>query len=62
LIASDRLNVRAFGLSAQGGSFETEAERVALKTRKALERAYLVREDGTKTDFDEPVRWAMGID
>ncbi len=59
---ADSLPIRIYGLSAQGGDFEKKDERTKLRTLNAVERASVLREDGSATDLDEPVRWAMGID
>jgi hypothetical protein len=54
--------VRLFGLSAQGGRFDDEGEKLALLERDPLDRAFVLRSDSTVAELDEPVRWAMGIE
>lgn len=51
--AQTRREIRVFGLSAQGGSFATERER--LSDRDGLERATMTDGDGNEAAIDRPI-------
>ncbi len=57
---SEWLKLEVFGLSAQGGRFDDPELRAILIESDPLERASLVRGDGTPAGFDAPILWAVG--
>lgn len=56
----DQLEYRLYGLSAQGGDIESEAERLR-RPIKQSERIDIVGEECPKHDITAPVKWVMGL-
>jgi hypothetical protein len=56
----EQLEYRVYGLSAQGGDIDTEAERLRHPIRQS-ERIDIIGEDCPEHDITAPVRWVMSI-
>jgi hypothetical protein len=56
----DRLEYRFYGLSAQGGDINTEAERLRMPIKQS-ERINIIGEDCPEHDITAPVKWVMGL-
>jgi Double-GTPase 1 len=56
------LHLATFGISAQGGKFNTKSSREKLSKSDALERAAIVDGDGTEANVADPVLWILRTD
>ena len=54
------LQFRAYGLSAQGGDYGDEVSRRALAAKDVVERAIVLRNDGTRTGVEDIALWGLG--
>lgn len=57
---SDAVPFRVFGVSAQGGNLDEEAEQLR-KALRASDRIVVARGSDRSRDITAPVRWAMGV-
>lgn len=53
------LDVAIYGVSAQGGRFDDEEVRDSLTTQDAVDRAFVLADDGSAVSVDDPVLWAL---
>lgn len=58
---SDFINYRAYGVSAQGGDLDNEANRL-LKYHKPSDRIVIVGQNCQPHDITAPIKWLMGRD
>jgi hypothetical protein len=56
----EQLEYRVYGLSAQGGDIDTDADRLRRPIRQS-ERINIIGEECPEHDITAPVRWVMGI-
>jgi len=56
------LHADVWGVSAQGGTFQTEEKRTTLLSEDAVDRAQVVRSDGQAGAVEEPILWALGAE
>ena len=53
------LRATIWGVSAQGGNFNEEADRAALLMQDAIDRARVYNADGESCPIEAPVVWIM---